>query len=198
MAAKKYYAVKEGKAPGIYETWADCKAQVHGYKGALYKSFATRGEAEGYLGGAAARETDAQSADGALRVYVDGSYAGGAYSWGFAVYDGETLLHTASGRGESADAAKLHNVAGELEAVMQAVTWAEAQGAPRIVILHDYSGISEWAEKRWKTNRELTRQYAAFMEPHLSWVRFQKVAGHTGVEGNELADKLAKSALGMK
>lgn len=194
MAAKKYYAVKEGKAPGIYETWADCKAQVHGYKGALYKSFATREEAEAYMGGgAAARE----EADGALKIYVDGSYAGGAYSWGFAVYDGETLVHTASGRGESADAAKLHNVAGELEAVVHAVEWAKAQDAPQIVIHHDYSGISEWAEKRWRTNRAMTQWYAAFMEPHLSWVRFKKVAGHTGVAGNELADKLAKSALGM-
>lgn len=35
----KYYAVKEGKKPGVYTTWADCEAQVKGYPGADYKKF---------------------------------------------------------------------------------------------------------------------------------------------------------------
>lgn len=35
----KYYAVKEGKRPGVYTTWADCEAQVKGYPGADYKKF---------------------------------------------------------------------------------------------------------------------------------------------------------------
>lgn len=37
--AKKYYAVKVGEKTGIYETWEECKANVDGYPGALYKSF---------------------------------------------------------------------------------------------------------------------------------------------------------------
>ena len=39
MAKKNYYAVKQGKVPGIYRTWDACKAQVHGYPGAIYKGF---------------------------------------------------------------------------------------------------------------------------------------------------------------
>ena len=39
MSKKKYYAVRVGKTPGIYFTWADCSAQVTGFKGAKYKSF---------------------------------------------------------------------------------------------------------------------------------------------------------------
>lgn len=35
----KYYAVKEGRVPGVYTTWADCEAQVKGYPGADYKKF---------------------------------------------------------------------------------------------------------------------------------------------------------------
>lgn len=47
MAGKqKYYVVWVGRRPGIYTTWEDCRAQVHGMKGARYKSFATREEAE--------------------------------------------------------------------------------------------------------------------------------------------------------
>ena len=33
----KYYAIKNGKTPGIYTSWDQAKAQVHGYKGAVYK-----------------------------------------------------------------------------------------------------------------------------------------------------------------
>jgi len=31
--------VWKGKRPGIYGSWADCKAQIEGFKGAQYKSF---------------------------------------------------------------------------------------------------------------------------------------------------------------
>ena len=41
----KFYAVKIGKTPGIYESWDACSAMVHGYPGAVYKSFPTREEA---------------------------------------------------------------------------------------------------------------------------------------------------------
>ena len=51
MAKKNYYAVKQGKVPGIYRTWDACKAQVHGYPGAIYKGFERLEEAEAFLGG---------------------------------------------------------------------------------------------------------------------------------------------------
>lgn len=46
----KYYAVKIGKVPGIYISWAECETQVKGYKGAQYKSFTDEQEAYQYLG----------------------------------------------------------------------------------------------------------------------------------------------------
>ena len=39
MAKKKYYAVKRGKTPGIYLTWEDCRSQISGFSGAVYKGF---------------------------------------------------------------------------------------------------------------------------------------------------------------
>lgn len=45
MAYKKWYVVWKGIEPGIYESWAECKRQIDGFEGALYKSFATREEA---------------------------------------------------------------------------------------------------------------------------------------------------------
>ncbi|OWR29576.1 ribonuclease H [Saccharibacillus sp. O23] len=53
MSKSKFYVVWAGKQPGIYSTWADCKAQVDGFPGARYKSFESRSEAEAaYAGGA--------------------------------------------------------------------------------------------------------------------------------------------------
>ncbi len=48
MATKKYYAIKVGRKPGIYTTWDEAKAQVAGFKGAIYKSFPTMEEAQAF------------------------------------------------------------------------------------------------------------------------------------------------------
>ena len=45
MAKSKFFVVWEGKEPGIYRSWDECKRQIHGYGGALYKGFATEAEA---------------------------------------------------------------------------------------------------------------------------------------------------------
>ena len=47
--AKKFYAVKVGKKPGIYETWAECQSQISGFSGAIYRGFATQEEAMVFL-----------------------------------------------------------------------------------------------------------------------------------------------------
>lgn len=46
---RKYYAVKRGRTPGIYTTWAECQRQVSGFSGAVYKSFASHQQALAWL-----------------------------------------------------------------------------------------------------------------------------------------------------
>ena len=47
MAKKsKFYVVWNGLNPGIYHSWDDCQAQIKGVKGAVYKSFDSKEEAE--------------------------------------------------------------------------------------------------------------------------------------------------------
>ncbi len=46
MAKQKYYTVWKGLSPGVYNSWTECLLQTKGYKGALYKAFDTREEAE--------------------------------------------------------------------------------------------------------------------------------------------------------
>ncbi len=54
----KLYVVGRGRRPGIYQTWEEAKAQVDGYPGARYKSFANLAEAK-----AAFAEWSGQSMD---------------------------------------------------------------------------------------------------------------------------------------
>lgn len=43
---KRFYVVWSGVRPGVYDSWSECQLQVKGYGGALYRSFASREEAE--------------------------------------------------------------------------------------------------------------------------------------------------------
>ena len=49
--AKKYYAIAKGKSgiPKIVETWTECQKEVIGCKGAKYKSFTSKEEAEKFI-----------------------------------------------------------------------------------------------------------------------------------------------------
>lgn len=49
MAKKKFYAVRAGITPGIYETWAEAEAQVKGFQGAEFKSFSAKSDAEVFM-----------------------------------------------------------------------------------------------------------------------------------------------------
>jgi len=49
MPKNKYYVVWRGKKPGLYSSWKDCKEQVEGFNGALYKGFPMREMAQAAL-----------------------------------------------------------------------------------------------------------------------------------------------------
>jgi ribonuclease HI len=49
--SKKYYAVRIGREPGIYETWEECQAQTKGFPKAQFKSFELRSQAEDFMQG---------------------------------------------------------------------------------------------------------------------------------------------------
>jgi ribonuclease HI len=45
----KFYAVAHGRNIGVFGTWDECKAQVDGFTKAMFKSFATKSEADAYV-----------------------------------------------------------------------------------------------------------------------------------------------------
>ena len=56
MAARSSYAVREGRKPGIYSSWKECKEEVNGFANAIYKKFDTRKQAEKFLADTAKKE----------------------------------------------------------------------------------------------------------------------------------------------
>ncbi len=215
--SKKYYAVAEGKTPGIYLSWEACKQQVDQVSGAKYKSFSALEDAKVFMEEAGISsysieeaeeapigentvETNPVSTGTRLIAYVDGSYDPDQkkYAYGCALVLPEEVV-TLNGSGEDSDYVEMRNVAGEILGSERAVLWAIEHGYREVVIYYDYEGIEKWANDVWKANKAGTIRYKEFIAEKRKEISisFQKVAAHTGVTYNEMADRLAKGALGL-
>lgn len=217
MAAKKYYGVKKGKITGVFNSWQACKDSVDGYPGAEYKGFATLEEVKAYLGDwfelrfeiseesgeSRTKTTDLPvfPAEGWLLAYVDGSYDDSLkkYAFGCVFILSDGRVYTEYGNGDNAQSLQHRNVTGEMLGAMYAVQFARLNGFSGLEICYDYQGIEKWVTGEWRTKTELTAKYAGSMR---EWsksveIRFTKVAAHTNVCYNELADKMAKTGLRM-
>ena len=200
--AEKFYAVKVGKTPGVYRSWEDCKAMVHGYPGAVYKSFSMLAEAEAFAGvsGVTGTVSDEMPDLPDIYAFVDGSYntVTGVYGYGgFLVHHGEKEI--LQGCGEEPEMASMNNVAGEVLGSMAAIRRAVELGLPELTVFYDYVGIEMWATGNWKRNKTGTIAYHEYIRSVQGQIqlKFVKVEAHTGVPGNEEADRLAKEAVGI-
>lgn len=196
--AKKFYAVKIGKTPGVYETWGECQNQINGFSGAVYKGFATKEEALAFVGEDSGKQED--PGETLATAYVDGSYdsATNAFSYGMVLfYEGQELHF--SKKYDDNDLAEMHNVAGEIKGAEAAMRYCLDHDISSVTIYHDYEGIAKWCNGDWKARKAGTIAYANFYKEASSkvYIRFVKVKGHSGDQYNELADKLAKEALGF-
>ncbi|EOU1829547.1 ribonuclease H [Clostridium perfringens] len=205
--AKKYYAIAKGKSgiPKIVETWPECQKEVIGCKGAKYKSFTSKDEAEKFISihenGGSFEEVkgNEEVKDDLIYIYVDGSFMVSKenYSYGFLVVKNDEILYEDNGVGYDKEAIALRNVSGEVEGAMKAIEYAIENGYKDIVLCYDYQGIESWALGTWKRNNRITQNYNKFMQEKfkLIKVRFKKIKGHSGNKFNDRADILAKKAL---
>ena len=218
MAAKKVYAVRNGRKTGIFTTWAECKAQVDGFPGARYKGFTDPNEATAWLnldyvppyGGAPkaaaiqpVAEAKADFDDAAdYIIYTDGSCLrnpDGPGGWAAVIADQVEGKLTELHGGE----ASTTNNRMELTAALQALSFAR-QGA--VIDLYTDSqyivnAVTEGWAARWRDNGWMRNKKEKALNPDL-WeelltlldvhqVTFHWVKGHAENPYNNRCDELA-------
>lgn len=217
----KFYSVFKGKSgvPKILNSWEECKKEVIGCKGAIYKSFKTMEEAKEFILlnldnkeqnnnssniSTKLNEKTSESflADEGLTIYVDGSFSleKKNFSYGLVAIDNGKVIYEDKGIGFDEKAVPLRNVSGEVLGAMKAVEYAIEKGYEKVTIVFDYQGIESWALGTWKRNNEITSNYNKFMQEKMKEIKisFKKVKGHSGDKFNDRVDSLAKEALGIK
>ena len=225
--AKKYYVVWSGRQTGVFDDWETTRQLVDGHPGARYKSYPTLAEAQSaFRAGArvlAPRKLAKRVvADDALLsnddektdtvILCDGACEpnpGNAGS-GMAVYRNDALselwygLYTPAGT---------NNIA-ELNALHQALLLAEEEiESGRTVLIRSDSvyglnAITKWAagweQKGWRRtggeimNLELIKKIYADFGRIGPRVNLKHVSAHVGIEGNELADRMAMYAVDQR
>jgi len=182
----KYYAVKRGRKTGIFNSWSECYDSVMGYEKPIYRGFNNLEEAQKFLG-----------LTNGWTFYIDGSFKDGTYGSGIVALSPAKKFKF-SFKGNDHRFVGSRNVAGELMAAIWVLRYISIQGIKNATIVYDYSGIESWANGTWKAKNPLAQIYVkVYLEAKKSCaVTFVKVTAHSGNKYNELADKLAKEAIG--
>ncbi|MCF7930455.1 MAG: viroplasmin family protein [Acholeplasmataceae bacterium] len=199
----KFYAVRKGKKPGIYESWEECKLQIDGFPGQEYKAFKNREDAESYLTNLESG-TNIQTQDikllteqNSMNAFTDGSFDEelNISSYGIVFIDNSGKVTTKGGFLE--DSFGSRNITGEIEAVIEAINRALFFKIKKLKIFYDYNGIGKWALKQFRAKTHVSIRFVNFLDEIKDKIEivFVHVKGHSGVEYNDMADTLASNQI---
>lgn len=218
MAKKKYYAVAVGRTTGVFADWPTAEAQVKGFPGAKYMSFASEAEARAWLAEPRYRRREEERPagskpdrpppqpsqpprpDGEISVYTDGGCIGNPGPGGYGI-----VIERDGLRREISGGFRL-TTNNRMEMTAAIVALAALRGCRQPIHLYSDSsylvnGIDKGWAKKWRNNgwhkgddspamnSDLWRQLLALLEE--LEVVFHWLKGHAGHEQNERCDRLA-------
>lgn len=174
---RKFYVVWEGRAPGIYDTWEEAKAQIDGFPGARYKSFADQHDATvafrgnpkdhvGLIAAIARHQAEAVNYDAIPEIRqnalaVDAACSGNpgpAEYRGVFVANGQEVFRMGPFAGGT------NNIA-EFIALVHGLAWLEKIGRPDIPVYTDSLTARAWLRNRKaKTTVKHTAANAPIMD----------------------------------
>ena len=191
----KFYAVKNGKKKGVYKTLPECMAQVKDYDNAIWCKFTNKENATAFVNQKINEEHFENYA------YTDGSCNGERTRHGFGV-----ILHTPSetyilqGRTNNTETPYISSIIAELQAQKAVIKKARELGITSLTIYYDCKAIVDLVLKGNTTTNSKLNAYIGYIKSILPFINinYVKVKAHSGIEGNEIADGLAKQAIGLK
>ena len=151
----------------------------------------------------AIKEASPISEAGGVHLYTDGSYdkESKTYAWAYVLTtDTEELIYFDCGKSIAGED-NMWQVSGEIEGVIEGLKKAVILGYPAININYDLVNLQKWGDDEWKAKKKDTQKYKnCILEYRNSGVNitFSKIKAHSGNQYNEIADMLAKRALGIR
>lgn len=133
--------------------------------------------------------------------FVDGSAKKKKIGWAAVIYNKNGTV-VSSRRGKCVRNrynAHLRNIAGELAATLECIQTAISLNIRKMVLVFDYLGIQKYAQGVWIPHEPFIKEYVLRFKSLAKNidVDFYKVPSHTGIPGNDEADRLAKLAVGI-
>lgn len=126
------------------------------------------------------------------KIYTDGSNDKNVkVGWGFLVVKTNEIIFEDYGEAHP-EYNESRNINGEIQAVIEALTWCMENGINEVSVYHDYNGISKWATGEWSASKPISKYFKEFLKHNTVKVEWIWVKGHSGNEFNERADFLAR------
>jgi ribonuclease HI len=213
-----FYAVANGRSIGIFPTWDECNVFVKGFKGAIYKKFTTKEEAEHFIITNVVKSTKEEieitkesntEIEPDYYVYTDGACSNNGRKTamaGIGIYFGMGDSRNLSKKIEG----KQTNNTAELSAIIETygLIALDLENGKKVGIVSDSEYaircVTTYGEKchakNWQQdipNKELVKTAYELYKDHPNNVRFIHIRAHTQKMdihsiGNDQADKLAR------
>jgi ribonuclease HI len=193
----KYYGVKSDTISFICTDWEEAKEKMKGLKNLKYKAFKTNEEALSFINDEVVINVNKSN----VSAYIDGSYDDSTKSYSFGgvlIINGEERRFNKKYENDEYQA--MRNVAGEIKGAGYIIQYCINHGIKELDLYFDYIGIEKWYKGDWKANSPIALVYVDFANKVKDKIKvnFYKVKSHSNDYYNDLADKLAKDALGIK